>query len=83
MQSRSLGLADRQATIYIDNDDERATAPEAACPPPNRFTAVVLMSDAVIEISAPDIYSGSTYTESPYNSETAMELLVRSLIARD
>ena len=82
VQSRDLALADRQATIYSDNDDELADPPSEACPPPNRVTAIVLMSDAVIEIRAPDVYSGSEYTESPYNSETAMELLIRSLTPR-
>ena len=81
VQSRDLGLADRQATIYSDNDDERADAPGAACPPPDRFTATVFIDDTVVEIRAPTL-GGPRVLRSPYDSELGMELLIRSLTPR-
>jgi DNA-binding CsgD family transcriptional regulator len=57
----------------VDNED---------CPPPGLYIAHVDPGNTFVAISAPGVYSGSTYTESPYNSQMAMELLVRSLTPR-
>ena len=81
-----LGRSDDVEVIEIrpplDEGDATPRANNENCPPPGRYIAHVDFGDTFVAISAPDIYSGSTYTESPYNSRVAIELLVRSLTPR-
>ena len=81
-----LGRSDDVEVIEIrpplDEGDATPRANNENCPPPGRYIAHVDFGDTFVAISAPDIYSGSTYTESPYNSQVAIELLVRSLTPR-
>ncbi len=57
--------------------------PGASCPPHDRFSASVYIEDVLVRIEAPRVVSGGEYFDSPYNSEAAMELLVRSLELRE
>ena len=82
VQTRDLALSGRQATIYSGYDELRI-ASGASCPPPDKFTAVVFIDNTVVEIRAPTVVTGSQTFQSPYNSQAAMELLIRSLFARE
>ena len=44
---------------------------------------MVTFADAVVEIDAPTTFAGSDVFRSPYDSEEGIELLIRSLEARE
>ena len=52
------------------------------CLPHDRFSATVHLDDVVVEIEAPSTVGVGVFY-SPYGSEEAMELLVRSLVLRE
>ena len=80
VQRREIELGDRSAVIYAGPSD--ASMGEVECPPPGKYLAHVYIGDAFVTISAPGLGTGTTYSDSPYNSETGIELLVRSLTPR-
>ena len=59
------------------------TRSDSECPPHDRFAAEVHFEDTIVEIDAPSTIGGRETFRSPYDSEEAMELLVRSLEQRE
>ena len=84
IQRRELDLPDRRAVIYSGYEDRIFVQPDARgdCPPRDKFVAHVYVGDAFVKIDAPGLQS-TEYFESDYDSEEAMELLVRSLVLRE
>jgi hypothetical protein len=80
VQRREIELGDRSAVIYAGPSD--ASMGEAGCPPTGKYIAHVYIGDAFVTISAPGLGTGTTFSDSPYNSQVAIELLVRSLTPR-
>lgn len=82
-----------EETVDLDLPGIRATlrrhyhnlpyGPGAPCPPPDRFSAAVYIEDVLVRIDAPSTGNGRETFRSPYDSEAAMELLVRSLVLRE
>ncbi|MCH8008422.1 MAG: hypothetical protein IIC91_06110 [Chloroflexi bacterium] len=60
-----------------------AQNPGEPCRPPDRISAAVYFDDVVVAIDAPATVSGRETFRSPYDSEAAMELLIRSLELRE
>ena len=60
-----------------------AQNPGDPCRQPDRFSAAVYFDDVVVAIDAPSTNSGGQTFRSPYDSEAAMELLIRSLVLRE
>ncbi|MCH8025609.1 MAG: hypothetical protein IH866_02330 [Chloroflexi bacterium] len=77
-----LDMPDGQATIRRHHHG-RAQNPDDSCNPPDRFSAAVHFDGVVVAIDAPSTGGGRETFRSPYNSEEAMELLVRSLVLRE
>ena len=77
-----LNIAGVQATIQRHYWEAAFEPPP--CLPYDRFSATVHFDDVVVRIAAPSIVLvDGTVVRSPYNSEEAMELLVRSLVLRE
>ena len=76
-----LDLPGIQATLRRHYQDDTYD-PEAPCPPHDKFTAAVHFDGIVVRVEAPEIGGGTGIVRSPYDSEAAIELLVRSLVLR-
>ena len=76
-----MELAGATALVTRKYHDLRQS--DSECPPPDRFSAEVHFQDVVVEIDAPATGNGRETFFSPYDTEAAMELLVRSLELRE
>ena len=77
-----LNIAGVQATLQRHYWEAAFEPP--SCLPHDRFSATVYFDDVVVRINAPSIVLvDGTVVHSPYASEKAMELLVRSLRLRE
>ena len=77
-----LNIAGVQATLQRHYWEAAFEPP--SCLPHDRFSATVYFDDVVVRINAPSIVLvDGTVVHSPYASEKAMELLIRSLRLRE
>lgn len=74
-----LDLAGSYATIRR----HREQSPDGTCNPADGFSGVVFFDDVVIDITAVTTNSGRQVFRSPYKTEEAIELLIRSLELRE